>query len=99
MIERPAAGTVPDAPGSYQFLDSEGNVIYVGKAKSLRNRLNSYFGRPDRLAPRTAQMMGEAAEVEWIRVNNELEALLLEFTLIKEHRPRLRNIQSAILAP
>lgn len=88
MIERPTAGSVPDAPGSYQFLDSEGKVIYVGKAKSLRNRLSSYFGRPDRLAPRTAQMMSEAAEVEWIRVSNELEALLLEFTLIKEHRPR-----------
>ena len=88
MIERPTAGTVPDTPGSYQFLDSEGNVIYVGKAKSLRNRLNSYFGRRESLAPRTAQMMDEAAEVEWIRVNNELEALLLEFTLIKEHRPR-----------
>ena len=88
MIERPAAGTVPDAPGSYQFRDSEGRVIYVGKAKSLRSRLNSYFGRRDRLPPRTAQMMGEASTVEWIRVANELEALLLEFTLIKEHRPR-----------
>jgi len=79
---------VPDAPGSYQFRDSEGRVIYVGKAKSLRSRLNSYFGRRDRLPPRTAQMMGEASTVEWIRVVNELEALLLEFTLIKEHRPR-----------
>ncbi len=88
MVERPASGTVPDAPGSYQFRDAEGRVLYVGKAKSLRNRLNSYFGRRDRMIARTAQMLDEAATVEWIRVNNELEALMLEFSLIQEHRPR-----------
>ena len=60
MVERPPAGTVPDAPGSYQFRDSEGRILYVGKAKSLRNRLNSYFGRRDRLASRTANMLDEA---------------------------------------
>jgi len=88
MVERPAAGTIPDAPGSYQFRDAEGRVLYVGKAKSLRNRLNSYFGRRDRMIARTAQMLDEAATVEWIRVANELEALMLEFSLIQEHRPR-----------
>ncbi len=88
MVERPPAGTIPDAPGSYQFRDADGRVLYVGKAKSLRNRLNSYFGRRDRLATRTAQMLDEATSVEWIRVANELEALMLEFSLIQEHRPR-----------
>ena len=61
MVERPPAGTIPDAPGSYQFRDAEGRVLYVGKAKSLRNRLNSYFGRRDRMIARTAQMLDEAA--------------------------------------
>ncbi|GIT77485.1 MAG: UvrABC system protein C [Acidimicrobiaceae bacterium] len=79
---------MPDAPGSYQFRDSEGRILYVGKAKSLRNRLNSYFGRRDRLASRTANMLDEAATVEWIQVTNELEALMLEFSLIQEHHPR-----------
>ena len=88
MVERPPAGTIPDAPGSYQFRDGEGRVLYVGKAKSLRSRLNSYFGRRDRMATRTAQMLDEATDVEWIQVANELEALMLEFTLIQEHRPR-----------
>ncbi len=88
MVERPPTGTIPDAPGSYQFLDPYGRVLYVGKAKSLRSRLNSYFGRRDRLAARTAQMLDEAATVEWIQVANELEALMLEFSLIKTHDPR-----------
>jgi excinuclease ABC subunit C len=88
MVERPSAGTVPDAPGSYQFKDGEGRVIYVGKAKSLRSRLNSYFGNPDLLHPKTAQMVAAAATVEWIEVRNEIEAFFLEYNLIKEHRPR-----------
>ena len=88
MIERPAAGTVPDAPGSYQFLDSEGNVIYVGKAKSLRNRLNSYFQQIGNLPIRTQQMLGEAQSLDWIQVTNEAEALILEHNLIQEHQPR-----------
>jgi len=79
---------VPDAPGSYQFRDAEGRVLYVGKAKSLRNRLGSYFGRRETMANRTAQMLDEATTVEWIQVANELEALMLEFNLIQEHRPR-----------
>ncbi len=85
---RPEGGSVPDAPGSYQFLDSDGRIIYVGKAKSLRSRLNSYFGDPAGLHHRTAQMMATAASVEWIEVSTEVEALMLEYSLIQRHQPR-----------
>jgi excinuclease ABC subunit C len=85
---RPPASSIPDAPGSYQFLDAHGRVLYVGKAKSLRSRLSSYFGDPATLAPKTAQMVAAADRVEWIQVANEVEAILLEYALIKEHRPR-----------
>ncbi|MDP9420913.1 MAG: excinuclease ABC subunit UvrC [Actinomycetota bacterium] len=88
MVERPPAGTIPDAPGSYQFKDADGRVIYVGKAKSLRSRLNSYFGDPRTMPPRTAQMVQTARNVEWIEVRNEVEALMLEYGLIKAHQPR-----------
>ena len=88
MVERPPAGTIPDAPGSYQFKDREGRVIYVGKAASLRSRVGSYFQDPRGLAPRTAQMVASAESVEWIQVRNEVEALMLEYSLIKQHRPR-----------
>src|SRR5207248_10632341 len=85
---RPPAGSIPDAPGSYQFKDRDGRVIYVGKAKSLRQRLSNYFGNPAHLPPRTAQMVGAAESVEWIQVRNDVEALMLEYNLIKQHRPR-----------
>jgi excinuclease ABC subunit C len=85
---RPPAGTIPDAPGSYQFRGADGRVVYVGKARSLRQRLSSYFGNPALLAPRTAQMVAAAATVEWIQVANDVAALLLEYSLIKQHRPR-----------
>jgi excinuclease ABC subunit C len=88
VVERPPAGTIPDAPGSYQFKDAEGRVLYVGKAKSLRQRLSNYFQNPALLPTRTAQMVTTAATVEWIQVANELEALMLEYSLIKQHRPR-----------
>ena len=88
MVTRPLPGSIPDAPGSYQFLDEEGRVLYVGKAKSLRQRLNSYFQDPAGLAPRTAQMVGHADRVEWMVVGTEAEALLLEHNLIKEYQPR-----------
>ena len=87
-MSRPPAGSIPDAPGSYQFKDEHGRVIYVGKAHSLRQRLNSYFGNPVLLPPRTAQMVAAATSVEWIQVGNDVEALMLEYNLIKEHRPR-----------
>jgi len=88
MLQRPAPGTVPDGPGSYQFRDRDGRVIYVGKAKSLRQRLSNYFQAPGGLAPRTAQMVACAESVEWIQVRNDVEALMLEYSLIKQHRPR-----------
>src|SRR5438270_472915 len=86
MLSRPATGTIPDAPGSYQFKDRDGRVIYVGKAKSLRSRLSNYFQA--HLPPRTAQMVASAASVEWIQVRNDVEAVMLEYSLIKQHKPR-----------
>ncbi len=88
MVTRPLPGSIPDAPGSYQFIDAHGRVIYVGKAKSLRQRLNSYFQDPLGLAPRTAQMVSQADHVEWMVVDSESEALLLEHNLIKQFQPR-----------
>ncbi|MHB8511298.1 MAG: excinuclease ABC subunit UvrC [Actinomycetota bacterium] len=85
---RPAPGTIPDAPGCYQFKDPHGRVIYVGKAKSLRSRLSSYFQNPAALHPRTANMVESAASVEWIVTTNEVESLHLEYNLIKTHKPR-----------
>jgi excinuclease ABC subunit C len=88
MLARPETGSIPDAPGSYQFKDAQGRVLYVGKASSLRSRLTSYFAAPETLLPRTRQMVAVAASVEWIEVRNEVEALFLEFNLIQRHRPR-----------
>jgi excinuclease ABC subunit C len=88
VVERPVSGSIPDGPGSYQFKDAQGRVLYVGKAKSLRQRVSNYFQNPIHLPPRTAQMVHAAATVEWIQVANELEALMLEYSLIKQHRPR-----------
>ncbi|GIH18281.1 excinuclease ABC subunit UvrC [Rugosimonospora africana] len=85
---RPAPGTIPDAPGVYRFYDPTGRVIYVGKAKSLRSRLNSYFADPWTLHPRTQQMVTTAARVDWIVVSTEVEALQQEYTWIKEFDPR-----------
>ncbi|MEY4996561.1 MAG: UvrABC system protein, partial [Actinomycetota bacterium] len=87
-VERPAVGSIPTKPGSYQFKDEHGRVIYVGKAANLRSRLLSYFVDPSQLHPRTASMVTAAHSVEWIEVRNEVEALMLEFSLIKQHRPR-----------
>src|SRR3954452_6081776 len=85
---RPAAGTIPLEPGVYKFRDERGRVIYVGKAKSLRQRLNSYFADIAALHPRTRQMVMSAAAVEWTVVRSEVEALQLEYTWIKEYDPR-----------
>lgn len=89
---RPAQKTIPTAPGVYRFIDELGRVIYVGKAKNLRNRLNSYFRAPDKLHPRTLKMVHTAAAVKWVVVANELEALTLEYTWIKEFSPRFNVI-------
>jgi excinuclease ABC subunit C len=85
---RPAPGSIPVEPGVYRFRDPHGRVIYVGKAKSLRSRLNSYFADLSGLAPRTRQMVTTAAGVEWTVVNTEVEALQLEYNWIKEFDPR-----------
>ncbi len=85
---RPAPGSIPVEPGVYRFRDPHGRVIYVGKAKSLRSRLNSYFADVSGLAPRTRQMVRAANSVEWTVVNTEVEALQLEYNWIKEFDPR-----------
>jgi excinuclease ABC subunit C len=85
---RPATGTIPVEPGVYRFRDERGRVIYVGKAKSLRQRLNSYFADLSALHPRTRQMVTSAAGVEWTTVSTEVEALQLEYNWIKEFDPR-----------
>ena len=85
---RPAPGTIPLEPGVYKFRDERGRVVYVGKAKSLRQRLNSYFADLSALHPRTRQMVTTAASVEWTVVHTEVEALQLEYTWIKEFDPR-----------
>jgi excinuclease ABC subunit C len=85
---RPATGTIPVEPGVYRFRDEQRRVIYVGKAKSLRQRLNSYFADLSALHPRTRQMVTTAASVEWTVVTTEVEALQLEYNWIKEFDPR-----------
>ncbi|RVW07112.1 excinuclease ABC subunit UvrC [Prescottella agglutinans] len=85
---RPAPGTIPVEPGVYKFRDPHGRVIYVGKAKSLRSRLNSYFADVSSLHPRTRQMVTTAGSVEWTVVSTEVEALQLEYNWIKEFDPR-----------
>ena len=85
---RPKTGEIPTQPGVYRFRDPDGRVIYVGKAKSLRSRLTSYFADPARLHPKTRTMVHTAAAVEWTVVGSELEALQLEYTWIKEYTPR-----------
>ena len=85
---RPASGSIPEQPGVYRFSDAQGRVIYVGKAKSLRSRLNSYFADVSSLHSRTRSMVTTAAKVEWTVVQTEVEALQLEFTWIKQFDPR-----------
>ena len=85
---RPEPGSIPDAPGCYQFKDGHGRVVYVGKAKSLRSRLSSYFQAWHAIPTRTRAMLEVARSVEWIVVSTEVEALHLEYTLIQRHRPR-----------
>ena len=85
---RPAPGEIPVGPGVYRFRDAHGRVIYVGKAKSLRPRLSSYFQDLSALHPRTQTMVTTAASVEWTVVSTEVEALQLEYSWIKEFDPR-----------
>ncbi|MFE0735765.1 excinuclease ABC subunit UvrC [Streptomyces sp. NPDC058855] len=85
---RPKPGQIPDSPGVYKFRDEHRRVIYVGKAKSLRQRLANYFQPLASLHPRTATMVTTAASVEWTVVSTEVEALQLEYSWIKEFDPR-----------
>lgn len=85
---RPAPGEISTSPGVYRFRDPDGRVVYVGKAKNLRARLSSYFQDPSKLATKTRTMVFTASAVEWTVVGSELEALQLEYTWIKEYRPR-----------
>ena len=85
---RPAPGSIPEAPGVYRFRDERGRVIYVGKARSLRPRLSSYFQDLANLHARTQTMVTSAAAVEWTVVRTEVEALQLEYSWIKEFDPR-----------
>lgn len=83
---RPETSTIPDEPGAYLFRDGHGRVVYAGKAKSLRKRVASYWSKPQH--PRTQGMLDAATGVEWIVASGEVDALMLEYNLIKEHRPR-----------
>ena len=85
---RPPRESIPDQPGCYQFLDDHGRVLYVGKARSLRSRVSSYFQDPAGLHPRTAQMVAAADRVEWIVTTTEVEALVVEFSMIQSFQPR-----------
>src|SRR5690625_1762507 len=89
---RPKPGEIPTDPGVYRFFDEHGRVVYVCKAKSLRARLSSYFQDVAGLHPRTQHMVTTAARVEWTVVANEVEALTLEYSWIKEFKPRF-NVQ------
>jgi len=85
---RPKPESIPDHPGVYLFRDADGRVIYVGKAISLRKRTANYFGARYSMHPRTVAMVEASATLEWMLVGNEVEALQLEYNLIKQHRPR-----------
>ncbi|MDR1790805.1 MAG: excinuclease ABC subunit UvrC [Propionibacteriaceae bacterium] len=85
---RPKTSEIPTSPGVYRFSDAQGRVVYVGKGKNLRNRLNSYFQDVSGLHPRTYAMVHAAAKVEWTLVQTDLEALQLEWTWIKKYDPR-----------
>jgi excinuclease ABC subunit C len=87
-MPRPKPEAIPDRPGVYLFRDRDGRVIYVGKAISLRKRTASYFQPMRNLHPRTAAMVDASAGLEWMVVSGEVEALQLEYNLIKQHRPR-----------
>ncbi|WP_030014342.1 excinuclease ABC subunit UvrC [Curtobacterium sp. S6] len=89
---RPASGEIPTQPGVYRFRDEFGRVIYVGKAKNLRNRLNSYFQKPGQLPPKTYAMVHTASSVEWTVVGSEMESLQLEYTWIKQYTPRFNTM-------
>jgi excinuclease ABC subunit C len=79
---------LPNAPGVYLFKDAEGNIIYVGKAASLRHRVSSYFGSGQKLTPKIRRLVSRVADLEYFVTASEQEALILELNLIKQHHPR-----------
>ena len=81
-------GQIPKSPGVYFFLDKKGGIIYIGKAKVLRNRVRSYFNKPDGKDSKTQVMVQNIADIDWLVVRSEVEAILTEANLIKEHKPR-----------
>lgn len=85
-MQRPPASTIPDGPGVYLFKGAAGRALYIGKAKSLRKRLANYFGSD--LLERTRLMISAADSVEWIVTDTEVDALMLEYTLVQKHQPR-----------
>lgn len=86
-MQKPESSTIPLSPGVYLYKDERGRIIYVGKARVLRRRVLSYF-RPDGLPAKTKAMLSHAASIEYLTTTTEKEALLLEASLIKKHRPR-----------
>lgn len=88
----PKTETIPVDPGVYRWFDANGRILYVGKAKNLRARLTSYFGKPESLHERTRRMVASAVRIDWTIVGSEFEALQLEFTWIKEFNPPF-NVQ------
>ncbi len=86
-MERPVSSTLPVTPGVYLYKDAQGRIIYVGKARNLRKRILSYFRDASALTPKTVAMIGHAASLETLSTTTEKEALLLEASLIKKHRP------------
>ncbi|GAH23627.1 unnamed protein product, partial [marine sediment metagenome] len=79
---------LPDKPGVYIFYDSLEEVLYIGKAKSLKKRIKSYFQKSQKLPTKITDMLSHADKLDFIVTDNEVEALILESTLIKEHRPK-----------
>ena len=79
---------LPDTPGVYLHKDRLGNIIYVGKAVSLRNRVRQYFQSTKNMAPKVRSMVSQIAEFEYITAGSETEALILECNLIKKYRPK-----------
>jgi excinuclease ABC subunit C len=86
MMQRPPAASLPDGPGVYLFYGADDRVLYIGKAKSLRKRVANYFNED--LAARTRRMVSEAERLDWIVTDGEVDALMLEYTLVQKHQPR-----------
>lgn len=87
-MERPDLATIPTLAGVYMYKDTEGRIIYVGKARHLRRRVASYFRPTEQLTPKTVAMLRHACSIDILTTTTEKEALLLEASLIKKHRPR-----------